>query len=102
MKLLTIQKTDKDSEKRFTATFCKCKGQTKCLDKDRTKISFGSKGATTFIDGASNLQKENYLKRHSVREDWTKINAGSLSRFILWSKKTLIQGIAEFNKRFNC
>jgi hypothetical protein len=102
MKLINIEKTPQNSDKRFIATFCQCKGATKCLDKDRTKIKFGSKTGFTFIDGATDKTKENYLKRHIVNEDWTKINAGSLSRFILWSKKTLSQGIAEFKKRFNC
>jgi hypothetical protein len=100
MKLLNVEPAK--NEKRFVATFCSCKGTTKCLPKDRLKISFGSKGGTTFIDGADQKTQENYLKRHRVNEDWTKINPGSLSRYILWSRKTLAGGIAEFKSRFSC
>jgi len=102
MRLINVEPTPVGSPKKYIATFCECKGATKCLPKDRKQISFGSKGSVTFISGATDLQKENWLKRHSVREDWTKINPGSLSRFILWSKRTLAGGIAEFRKRFNC
>ena len=102
MKLIDVKSTPATSEKKYIATFCECKGASKCLPKDRKKIAFGSKGSNTFTESATELQKENYLKRHSVREDWTKINAGSLSRFILWSSKTLAGGIAEFKRRFKC
>ena len=102
MRLLNVEPTPVGSQKKYIATFCKCSGATKCLPKDRPKIAFGSKGSNTYIDSATDLQKENYLKRHRVNEDWTKINAGSLSRYILWSAKTLSQGIANFRKRFNC
>ena len=102
MKLIDVKPTPANSEKKYTATFCQCKGQTKCAPEDRKKIAFGSKGSTTFTSGATELEKDNYLKRHQVREDWTKINPGSLSRYILWSKKTLSAGIAEFKKRFHC
>jgi len=102
MKLIDVKPTPANSEKKYIATFCKCVGPTKCAPEDRKKIAFGSKGSTTFTDGATDIQQQNYLKRHSVREDWTKINAGSLSRYILWSKKTLSAGIAEFKKRFHC
>jgi hypothetical protein len=102
MKLLNVEKTPATSEKRFVATFCKCNGPSKCLPKDRPKIVFGSKNGHTFIDGADEKTKQNYLARHSVNEDWSKINPGSLSRYILWSKKSLSAGIAEFKKRFSC
>jgi len=102
MKLLSVEPTPANSPKKFVATFCECKGPTKCQPENRKKIAFGAKGSTTYIDGATDKTKENYLKRHAVNEDWTKINPGSLSRFILWSKKTLSGGIAEFRKRFSC
>jgi len=102
MKLINVEPTPSGSEKKYIATFCECKGATKCLPKDRKKIAFGSKGSNTFTDSATELQKENYLKRHKVNENWNAINAGSLSRWILWSAKTLSGGIANFRKRFNC
>ena len=102
MKLIDVKETPVGSEKKLIATFCECKGATKCLPKDRKTIAFGSKGSLTRISGATDLQQENYLKRHRVNENWNAINAGSLSRWILWSAKTLSGGIANFRKRFKC
>ena len=36
------------------------------------------------------IKRENYLKRHAVREDWNHVNAGSLSAFVLWGPTTSI------------
>lgn len=47
-------------------------------------IHFGSKGSSTYLDHHDKVKRENYLKRHYVNEDWTKVNAGSASRYILW------------------
>jgi hypothetical protein len=103
MRLINVVSTAGDSSKKYTATFCECKGATKCLPKDRKKISFGSKNSNTYSDGSVDEKtRDNYIKRHKVNENWNSINAGSLSRYILWSKKTLAGGIAEFRKRFNC
>jgi hypothetical protein len=102
MKLIDVKPTPANDTKKFVAEFCECKGSTKCDPKDRPKIKFGSKGSTTFIDGADKKTQENYIKRHSVNENWNKINAGSLSRYILWSAKTLEQGIKNFKARFKC
>ena len=51
-------------------------------------IHFGSKGSSTYLDHHDVVKRENYLKRHSVNEDWSKINAGSASRYILWGDST--------------
>jgi len=101
-KLINVQPTPMDSNKKYIATFCDCTGPTKCAPKDRRRITFGSKGSTTYINGATEQQKDAYIARHQVREDWTSINAGSLSMIILWSSKTLKQGILNFKKRFKC
>ena len=102
MKLINVVETPLESPKKFVATFCKCKGPSKCLPKDRERIAFGSKGSLTYSNGATEKQKENYIARHSVNENWNKINAGSLSRYILWSKKSVALGIQEFKKHFSC
>ena len=103
MKLIDVEPTPANSPKKYVATFCECKGSTKCLPKDRKKIAFGSKGSNSYSDGTVDEKtRDNYIKRHSVNENWTSINPGSLSRYILWSKKTLAAGIAEFRKRFRC
>lgn len=102
MKLISITETSADSKKKLVATFCQCRGETKCKPEDRKKIQFGSKGSTTFISGATEAQKDNYIARHKVNERWDEINAGSLSRFILWSSKTLAGGIKNFKAKFHC
>ena len=47
-------------------------------------------------------KKENYIKRHQVREDFNKfMSAGSLSRWILWNKPTITSSINDYKKIFN-
>jgi len=100
MKLLKVIESPKP-DKKLRAVFCKCpNGKSVCKDKDRLKIDFGQKGSHTYAEGADLATKENYLKRHKVNEDWDKINAGSLSAIILWSAKSIEQGIKNFKKRF--
>ena len=47
-------------------------------------IHFGQRGGNTYIDHQDDLKRENYLKRHMVNEDWSEVNPGSLSAFLLW------------------
>ena len=47
-------------------------------------IHFGQRGGNTYIDHKDDLKRENYLKRHLANEDWSEVNAGSLSAFLLW------------------
>ena len=47
-------------------------------------IHFGQRGGNTYIDHQDELKRENYLKRHLVNEDWSVVNPGSLSAFLLW------------------
>ena len=102
MKLVDVSPAPAGSSKKYVAEFCECKGKSKCAPEDRKKISFGSSVSTTFAEGASEEKKNAYLARHKVNEDWTKPNAGSLSRWILWSAKSIRQGIANFKKNVKC
>jgi len=102
MKLIDVKPTPADSDKKFIATLCKCQGMSKCDPKSRQTIAFGSKGSNTYIDSATDLERTNYIKRHSVRENFNVVGPASLSRYILWSKRTLKEGIEEFKKRFHC
>jgi hypothetical protein len=64
-------------------------------------IHFGSKNGNTYLEHKDKVKRENYLKRHIVNEDWTKINPASLSRFILWGDSTNINdNIEDYKKRF--
>ncbi len=81
----------KSKNKRFTAVF-----------SDGSRIDFGLKGGSTYIDHGDNIKRINYIKRHKVNENWNKINAGSLSRYILWGDTTdLNKNIQDYKRRFN-
>lgn len=70
-------------------------------DKTTKTFHFGLKGGNTYIDHHDKSKRENYIKRHKVNEDWSSINAGSLSRYILWGNSTNIEtNIRDFKKRF--
>jgi hypothetical protein len=82
----------KRKDKRFLATFA-----------DGTKVHFGAKDASTFIDGKrSEKERQNYLKRHDVREDFNNPkSAGSISANLLWGKsKSLEKNHQDFMKKF--
>jgi hypothetical protein len=78
-------------DKRFLATF-----------KDGTKIHFGLKNGSTYIDNKDKTKRENYIKRHQVRENFNNPKtAGSLSKNILWGDSTSINNnIKSFKEKF--
>jgi len=85
-----IIKPSTRKDKRYQATF-----------NNGKTIHFGSSGQT-YIDHGDKIKRENYIKRHAVNEDWTKVNAGSLSRFLLWGDyTTLEQNHNAYMKKFN-
>lgn len=103
MKLVDVKNTPAGSSKKMVASFCECAGgNTKCSDKERKKIQFGSKGSNTYLDGASEEKRDAYIARHSVNENFHKVSAGALSRWVLWSSRTLEGGIRNFNKNVKC
>lgn len=64
------------------------------LFPDGTVTYFGSPNGFTYIDGADEQTKKNYLARHRPREDWSvqgRKTAGWLSRYILWGPYQNIQ-----------
>ena len=76
--------------KRYTAIFDNGK-----------KVHFGSKGQA-YIDHMDKTKRENYLKRHIKREDWSnQYTSGALSRWILWGDSGNInKNLIDFKKRF--
>ena len=72
--------------------------------KDGKKIKttqFGSKGMSDYTIHKDDKRKELYLKRHKKNENWNDyMSAGSLSRFLLWNKKTLKASLLDYLKRF--
>jgi hypothetical protein len=85
----------------------KSKNKSKKYDAiiDGKVISFGARGYQDYTDNNYDdpkAKRELYIKRHRAREDWTTINPGSLSRFILWGDSPDInKNIKDFKKRFN-
>ena len=74
--------------------------------KYMTKINgktyhFGAEGSETYLDHKDKAKRDAYIARHRANENWEKINAGSLSRYILWGTHTsLDKAIKSFLKRF--
>jgi len=72
------------------------------IDGKKRSIHFGSNVSKTFVEGATIEKRNNYLKRHSVNEDWNYINPGSLSAGILWGDSNDIQeNLKDYMKEFN-
>lgn len=76
MKLIGLYKSGR-KDKRYVFDYIDEEGK-------RKKIHFGLYKGSTYIDHQDKLKRKNYLARHRVREDWEKINAGSLSARLLW------------------
>lgn len=63
---------------------------------------FGAAGMSDYTIHNDNARKKLYLDRHRKREKWNDfMTAGSLSRWVLWNKKTLTGSIADYKKKFN-
>jgi hypothetical protein len=63
-------------------------------------INFGSSEHENYTMHKDIVRKRRYIDRHEKHEDWTKINAGSLSRYLLWNKPTLTASVKDFQRRF--
>lgn len=106
IKLIKIVKSSND-KKKYDAHFL--------LDNDKIKIvRFGQADARDFTlinDKNSkwylpkvldrNVVKSSYIRRHEKREDWSNpVTAGALSKWLLWSRKTLAASIKAYKKMF--
>lgn len=91
--LLSIKKYDGSGNSRYTAVFS-YHGKNK-------KVNFGDRRYDNYTIHKNDERKRLYLLRHSKNEDWNNpMTAGSLSRWILWNKKTLNESIDDYRKRF--
>ena len=64
-------------------------------------IDFGATGYDDYLLTGNEVKKKAYLARHRVNENWNDpYTAGTLSRYILWNKKTLQESINDYKKRF--
>ena len=91
-----------------TYTISPSKNSTKKYDvsqlNTKKKItSFGAKGYSDYTKPTENNEKkkENYIKRHSVNEDWNDLSkAGTWARYILWNKPTINESIKNMEQKF--
>jgi hypothetical protein len=59
------------------------------------------KYGSTYIDHKNDTLKDAYIARHQVNEDFNNyMSSGSLSRYILWEKKSLREAINNFKRKF--
>ncbi len=71
------------------------------FEDPKKTLHFGSNVSKTFVEGASEEKKNNYILRHKVRETWNEINPGSLSRFVLWGNSRNIEtNLKNYIKKF--
>ena len=65
-------------------------------------VKFGGHGYDDFTLSRNTKKREDYILRHKVREDWNDpLKPGTLSRYILWNKPTLLLSLQDYLKRFN-
>ena len=87
MENVEISRSDK-SDKRLQAKYA------------NKTVHFGAKGGSTFIDHGDTRLKENWEKRHIVRENWQDYTtAGALSKHLLWNKSTISASIKDLNTK---
>jgi len=69
---------------------------------DDRVIPFGYNGYDDYTIHKDKDRRDRYISRHSKNEDWTTINAGSLSRYILWGDSIDInENIRNYKRHFN-
>ncbi len=91
MKFISLEKSNKP-DKKLVIKF----------SEPNLTIHFGSKHSLTYLDHRDKHKRSNYLKRHKVNEDWNQINAGSLSKWLLWGKTTdLERNLMQYLNHFN-
>ena len=69
-------------------------------DKKVKTVHFGSKGFKDRTIGATDEQQKAYKARHAGDNLSDKFSAGSLSFYVLWSSKSLSQGIKNYKSKF--
>lgn len=84
-------------DKKWTARF-----------SDGTATHFGGKGCGDYTiysardHALADRKRRAYIRRHRVRESWRDpTTAATLSRYILWEKRTVPAALRAYRKRFN-
>jgi len=64
-------------------------------------VSFGAVGYEDFTTHGDLQRKQNYIQRHSAREDFgNPMTAGACAKFLLWNKTTLSASYKDFRSKF--
>jgi len=61
---------------------------------------FGADGYSDYTRGATDDQQKAYKARHRGDKLTDKFSPGALSMYVLWSSKSLTQGIKNYKKKF--
>jgi len=69
-------------------------------DKKVRTVHFGAKGYLDRTIGATDEQQKAYKARHAGDNLSDKFSPGSLSMYVLWSSKSLSQGIKNYKSKF--
>ena len=94
IRLISIKRSTKKGKK-YTATFQSGNGRTKV-------IHFGAAGMSDYTKHKDNARRQRYIKRHSKDlGTGNPMRAGYLSMFVLWNKKSVAAGIADYRRRLN-
>lgn len=95
LRLKTIRKSHK-KEKKYDAVFLTADGKT-------ITRPFGQRGYSDFTKHKDVTRRARYIKRHAGMGETFKnpVKPQTLSRYILWNKKTLKASIRDFKKKFN-
>ena len=98
MKLEKVVKSDAKNKK-FTAIFCMCKGESKCCDKEKKKVHFGDSRFEDFTMHKDTKRRENYRSRHASGKNAKADTPNALAYHILWGDSTSLQeNIKSFKK----
>ena len=90
--LISIKKYEGSGNSRYTAVF-NYHGKNK-------KVNFGDSRYDNYTIHKDDERKRLYLLRHT-KENWSNpMTAGTLSRWILWNRKTLNESIDDYKKKF--
>ena len=94
MEFISLDKSERKNKK-YVIVFMKENGRP-------LTIHFGSKNSQTYLDHKDKAKRSAYIARHAPNENWDEINAGSLSKHLLWGKSTdLDKNLNEYLKKFN-
>lgn len=67
-------------------------------------IDFGAEGYEDYTIHKDPVRKQNYINRHSLRENWTLSGietAGFWARWLLWNLPNINDSMDDIEKRFN-